>query len=64
MRPTAHLKQIHDLHFMAWKRKLKTLYYLRSEKVKKIDKVGKKVQRELLDLVAQEPAAECVACEG
>ena len=41
-RPDANLKYIHAVHFMAWKQKLKTLYYCRSEKIGKADKVAKK----------------------
>ena len=41
-RPDAHIKYVHAIHFMAWKKGLKTLYYCRSEKIGKADKVSKK----------------------
>lgn len=64
VRPKEHLSRIHKLHFDAWKKGLKTLYYLRSEKASKIEKVGKKVTRELLDLVTDKQEDTCIACEG
>ena len=36
-----NIKYLHTVHFMAWKHGLKTLYYCRSEKIGKADKVKK-----------------------
>ena len=66
-RPDSHLKYIHAVHFMAWKLKLKTLYYCRSEKLAKADKVSRKLEREIikeLDLSAIVDGDTCLACEG
>ena len=66
-RPDSHLKYIHAVHFMAWKLKLKTLYYCRSEKLAKADKVSRKIEREIikeLDLSAIVDGDICLACEG
>lgn len=66
-RPDANLKYLHAVHFMAWKNGLKTLYYCRSEKIGKADKVSKKIQREIikeLDLQAIIDGDECLACSG
>lgn len=66
-RPDANLKYLHAVHFMAWKNGLKTLYYCRSEKIGKADKVSKKIQREIikeLDLQAIADGDTCLACEG
>ena len=66
-RPDSHLKYIHAVHFMAWKLKLKTLYYCRSEKLAKADKVSRKLEREIikeLDLSAIVDGDICLACEG
>jgi ribonucleoside-diphosphate reductase alpha chain len=52
---------------MAWKLKLKTLYYCRSEKLAKADKVSRKLEREIikeLDLSAIVDGDTCLACEG
>ena len=66
-RPDSHIKYIHTIHFLAWKKKLKTLYYCRSEKLAKADKVSRKVEREIikeLDMVAIAQGNDCIACEG
>ena len=66
-RPDSHLKYIHAVHFMAWKLKLKTLYYCRSEKLAKADKVSRKLEREIikeLDLSAIIDGDICLSCEG
>jgi ribonucleoside-diphosphate reductase alpha chain len=46
---------------------LKTLYYCRSEKLAKADKVSKKIERQIiqeLDMSAIAQGNECLACEG
>jgi ribonucleoside-diphosphate reductase alpha chain len=66
-RPDANVKYIHAVHFQAWKSGLKTLYYCRSEKIGKADKVAKKIEREVIqeiDLRALAEGNECLACEG
>jgi len=66
-RPDAHIKYIHAIHFMAWKKGIKTLYYCRSEKIGKADKVSKKIEREVikeLDMTQIAQNNDCIACEG
>lgn len=66
-RPDAHIKYIHACHYLAWKKGLKTLYYCRSEKLAKADKVAKRIEREVikeLDMSAIAQGNECLACEG
>jgi ribonucleoside-diphosphate reductase alpha chain len=66
-RPDAHIKYIHAIHFMAWKKGLKTLYYCRSEKIGKADKVAKKIERDVikeLDMTQIAQGNDCIACEG
>lgn len=66
-RPDANIKYIHAVHFQAWKSGLKTLYYCRSEKIGKADKVAKKIERHVIqeiDLKALAEGNECLACEG
>jgi len=66
-RPDAHIKYIHAIHFMAWKKGLKTLYYCRSEKIGKADKVSKKIERQVikeLDMTEIAQGNDCIACEG
>ena len=66
-RPDANIKYLHAIHFTAWKKGLKTLYYCRSEKMGKADKVSKKIERDVikeLDMKALVDGNECLACEG
>ena len=66
-RPDAHIKYVHAIHFMAWKKGLKTLYYFRSEKIGKADKVSKKIERQVikeLDMAQVAEGNDCLACEG
>jgi len=66
-RPDSHIKYIHAIHFMAWKKGLKTLYYCRSEKIGKADKVSKKIERQVikeLDMTQLAQGNDCIACEG
>jgi ribonucleoside-diphosphate reductase alpha chain len=66
-RPDAHIKYLHAIHFMAWKKGLKTLYYCRSEKIGKADKVSKKIERQVikeLDMTQIAQGNDCIACEG
>lgn len=68
-KPDVDIKYLHAIHYLAWKLKLKTLYYCRSEKISKADKVGNKIVRNVIkeiDLVALVNADEdiCIACEG
>lgn len=67
-RPDVNIKYLHAVHFQAWKQGLKTLYYCRSEKLAKADKVSKKIERQViqeLDMVAlASEESVCLACEG
>jgi ribonucleoside-diphosphate reductase alpha chain len=66
-RPDSDIKYIHAVHFLAWKLGLKTLYYCRSEKLAKADKVSKKIERNIIqeiDLLAVADGDVCLACEG
>lgn len=66
-RPDANIKYIHAVHFQAWRDGLKTLYYCRSEKIGKADKVAKKIEREVIKEINLQDLAEgneCLACEG
>lgn len=66
-RPDSNIKYIHAVHFQAWKQKLKTMYYCRSDKIAKADKVSKRIEREVIaeiDLKAMIEGETCLACEG
>ena len=65
-RPDVNIKYLHAVHFLAWKSGLKTLYYCRSEKIGKADKVSKRIEREVikeLDMKAIIDGDVCLACE-
>ena len=67
-RPNVNIKYLHLVHYMAWKQGLKTLYYCRSEKIGKADKISKQIERVIMKegdmsaIVAGEDS--CLACEG
>jgi ribonucleoside-diphosphate reductase alpha chain len=66
-RPDSDVKYIHAVHFLAWKLGLKTMYYCRSEKLAKADKVSKRIERMVIqeiDLKAVADGDVCLACEG
>lgn len=66
-RPDANIKYLHAIHFMAWKQGVKTMYYCRSEKLGKADKISKKVERQAIkeiDFQALIDDSGCMACEG
>ena len=55
-------QELHAIHMMAWKRKIKTLYYLRSEAMKRAETVSDEVLRQyIMDSIDDEG---CLACEG
>lgn len=66
-KPDTNIKYLHAVHFMAWKRGLKTLYYCRSEKIIKADKVSQSIERNIIeeiDLKQIIDGDECLACSG
>jgi len=63
-RPDVQIKYLHAVHFMAWKKGLKSLYYLRSDKVRRAEKVGSAVKLTSIDLSAIVNGESCLACEG
>jgi ribonucleoside-diphosphate reductase alpha chain len=66
-RPDVNIKYLHAAHYLAWKQGLKTLYYCRSEKLGKADKVSKRVERQIIKEIDMQSLIDednCVACEG
>jgi len=60
--PTVSKQELHNVHLRAWKRKVKTLYYLRSEAIKRAEKVSDEKLREyIFDFTDEEG---CLSCEG
>ena len=64
-------KYLHEIHFRAWQKGLKSLYYCRSTSVQRADKVSNKVENdamfkpEEITLLKEESAKyeECLACQ-
>ena len=55
-------QELHNTHMLAWKKGLKSLYYVRSEAIKRADVVSdKKDQVQILDYTEE---STCLACEG
>jgi ribonucleoside-diphosphate reductase alpha chain len=66
-RPDVNIVYLHAVHFLAWKKGLKTLYYCRSEKLGKADRVSKRIERDVIKEIDMEAIVnndECIACEG
>ena len=62
--PTVDIGYLHDVHFMAWKAGLKSLYYCRSEKLKKADNLSKQIERIVIEELPEINEEECLACSG
>lgn len=66
--PDVSIAYLHACHFLAWKKGLKSLYYNRSDKLRKADRVGVAAVRrrieEEIDLKAVADDSACLACEG
>ncbi|NBX52826.1 MAG: ribonucleoside-diphosphate reductase subunit alpha [Proteobacteria bacterium] len=63
-------KYLHDIHFRAWQKGLKSLYYCRSTSIQRADKVSNKTEKDDIDFSinqANESSAskyeECLACQ-
>ena len=61
--PDVDTKTLHGIHLRAWKNKVKTLYYMRSQALKKVDNLSSKIERTIRqDFDTDETA--CAACEA
>ncbi|MDK2857671.1 MAG: ribonucleoside-diphosphate reductase alpha chain [Verrucomicrobiota bacterium] len=55
-------QELHNVHMLAWKKGLKSLYYVRSEAVRRADVVSEQKPRE--HLLDYDKESTCLACEG
>jgi len=61
--PDVDTKTLHGIHMRAWKSKIKTLYYMRSQALKKVENLSSKIERTIRqDFNTDETA--CAACEA
>lgn len=71
-----HKRDLHQIHFMAWKKGVKSLYYCRSTSMQRADKVSHKVNGIQLEFSLKQPVKEppvpsdneakydeCLACQ-
>ena len=54
--------ELHNIHMLAWKKGLKSLYYVRSEAIKRADIVSQK--KETASILPAADESTCLACEG
>lgn len=66
LEPDAHIKYIHAVHFGAWKKGVKALYYNRSRTVRQADKIGDQIERRIIEDIDMQSVIngeECLACQ-
>lgn len=68
LRPDVSIAMLHAIHFMAWKKGAKAMYYVRTEKLANTDKVGQRVARVRIEdeiAMMKEIANDddCLACQ-
>ena len=66
-------KYLHEIHFRAWQKGVKSLYYCRSTSVQRADKVSHKLENEAMFTPKKDEASavstgeskyeECLACQ-
>jgi ribonucleoside-diphosphate reductase alpha chain len=54
-----NIKDLHLLHLSAWRKGIKTLYYCRSEAIKRAEIISTKIER----IVRPDSDSDCLACE-
>lgn len=68
IRPDISVKRLHAIHFASWRKGVKTMYYVRTEKLANTEKVSQKVARKRIedDINLQDIVddSECLACHG
>tara|TARA_R100001594_G_scaffold144848_1_gene194403 strand:- start:882 stop:2630 length:1749 start_codon:yes stop_codon:yes gene_type:complete len=58
--PDVNVRRLNNVHKRAWSKKLKTLYYCRSEAIKRAENISIKIERK----VRQDDSEECVMCQA
>ena len=64
--PDATIAYLHKVHMDAWRKGLKTLYYLRSSAKHRAENINEKVERTIRPdyVTAVQNDSDCLACEG
>ena len=58
--PDVDVRRLNNVHKRAWTKGLKTLYYLRSEAIRRAENISVKVERQ----IRADSEEECVMCEA
>ena len=56
-----NIKDLHLLHLSAWKKGLKTLYYCRSEAIKRAEIISTRIERKVRPDAEED---ECLSCQA
>ena len=58
-------KELHQIHFLAWKKGLKSLYYCRSKSIQRAENINKGPSRNLLEneINKSSDSDECLSCQ-
>lgn len=63
-----HKSTLHQLHYQAWKKGMKSLYYCRSKSIRRADKVSHRVERRTFEDAEEQSynsfdAGDCLGCQ-
>ena len=58
-----HKKELHQIHFQAWKKGLKSLYYCRSKSIQRAENVNNEVKINKNNTAEDEKYEECLSCQ-
>ena len=62
-----HKRDLHQIHYMAWKKGVKSLYYCRSLSIQRADTVSNVAEKQKIDVGAAQDGStnyeECLACQ-
>ena len=58
-----HKKDLHQIHFQAWKKGIKSMYYLRSMSIQRSDVVSNMQQNSDIKIDNDNNYEECLSCQ-
>tara|TARA_B000000460_G_scaffold209076_1_gene156496 strand:- start:104 stop:2017 length:1914 start_codon:yes stop_codon:yes gene_type:complete len=58
-----HKRELHQIHFQAWKKGLKSLYYCRSKSIQRAENINSAISADILDDANKEEHEECLSCQ-
>jgi ribonucleoside-diphosphate reductase alpha chain len=56
-----NIRELHLLHLKAWRKKIKTLYYCRSEAIRRAEIISTKIERKVRPDAEED---DCLACQA